>query len=646
MDIKNKTQCLFRYIKISFFLFLLSFAAMQGTAMAMSQQKDFLVDDKYDLYGRSQSQAFLAHESENALFYLEKEYFDSLAVWQREGVMSQIVQAGKDFDEVIYPTTKDIFGDEWNPGIDNESRIVILLTRLNHNVGGYFNPNDEYKKESVVGGRSNENEMIYLNVNFLSGGKIAGFLAHELQHMIYWNEKYRLGGGSEEVWINEARSELASAIVEEQLGKNFSEGSLAIRKRDFLLNYNDSLVSWGNMNHDYASVSMFMQYFKDRFGTDIFREMNSTRKVGAYNLNFVLEKNKNVSLAQVFSDWTLANYLNDTTIDMKYGYNNRNLKSGFNVVPGALYDKDGDGKIKLYNNLENWSAEYYKIDLSTVQPETYVEVLFNGSDYGVFSIPMVINYKNGVRKIENFSLDSAQDGSMEFFSADGSISSIVLIPSSVNINEALQNNQPKRYTFSLDVNLISPDEKVRADGTLIRFSGEEKVYLIESGKKRWITDSATFVARGYDWNGIILISEAELAIYPEGEYIKREVPLIISDALVKGSGPKVYLLENGTRRWIKDEITFNSWGYDWKNVVLLTDQELMLYGEGEPLLASVFSDGTLVRGSGPQVYFIEAGKKRWITSPESFARNGFSWLAIIQIPDRSLFSYPIGLNIE
>ena len=75
--------------------------------------------------------------------------------------------------------------------------------------------------------------MVYLNLDFLAGDKIEGFLAHEFQHMIYWNEKYRVQGAAEDVWINEARSELASAIIEEYLQKNFSEGSLVEKKGFF-----------------------------------------------------------------------------------------------------------------------------------------------------------------------------------------------------------------------------------------------------------------------------------------------------------------------------------------------------------------------------------------------------------------------------
>jgi predicted SprT family Zn-dependent metalloprotease len=41
--------------------------------------------------------------------------------------------------------------------------------------------------------------MIYLNIDYLDKYKTEGFLSHELQHMIYWNEKTRVSGVSDDI---------------------------------------------------------------------------------------------------------------------------------------------------------------------------------------------------------------------------------------------------------------------------------------------------------------------------------------------------------------------------------------------------------------------------------------------------------------
>jgi len=648
MSFNNNSKKTFTFsnVKTFFCVFALFFLCQNQVALAMEQEETFLISKDYDFYNRSQVQSFLAFESDNAYFYFEKDYYERLSASEKNILLSQVRVLGEKFDSIIYPTTKEIFGDEWNPGIDADEKVLILFSRMEYNVGGYFNPNDEYLKSQVVDDNSNEHEIIYLNPDFLSSGKIEGFLAHELQHMIYWNEKSRIEGVTEEIWINEARSELASAIIEEKINNEFSSGTLAIRKRDFLTDYSDSLVDWNNSNYDYASVSVFMQYIKDKFGTNVFQQMNSGKKTGAYNLSYALEKEEGTSLAQIFTDWTLANYINDTSLNPKYGYDNINLKDSFNVVPKLIYDKDGDNKINLEGELDNWSANYYKIDFSKITSDLYIQVSFDGNDSGFFALPMVINYKDGSRKVEFFSMDKKQTNSKDLISQEGKISSVVLIPASENMNSTLTKNQAKSYDFAINISFMSTEEKIRTDGNLIKLLDNEKVYLVEDGTKKWIEDSATFIIRGYDWDKIEIVTEVEFSLYPEGNSIKNETTAARIGSLIKGSGPKIYLLENDQRRWIKDEQTFVFLGFNWSDVASLSDQELFLYKEGETLSKGIIADGSLVKASGPQVYLIENGKKRWITSPEAFSRNKFIWSSIIETSEDDLLFYDNGLNID
>lgn len=57
-------------------------------------------------------------------------------------------------------------------------------------------------------------------------------------------------------------------------------------------------------------------------------------------------------------------------------------------------------------------------------------------------------------------------------------------------------------------------------------------------------------------------------------------------------------------------------------------------------------EGQLVRGDGTEAIFkIESGRKRWITSPEAFTRNGFQWNAVRVIPRQVVDNIPFGNNI-
>lgn len=642
---KYKKKTLIFRTSAVLFCMLSAFLALASVASA--EEATFLVDKGYDFYGRSETQAFLAYESENAYFYFDKEYYDDMGSPKQEIAFSEIGKLVEEFDTVIYPKTKEIFGDEWNPGIDGDEKVTILFVRMNYGIGGYFNPMDEYLKSEVEDRRSNEREMVYLNTDYLDKHKTEGFLSHELQHMIYWNEKNRIKGVNDDIWINEARSELASSIIENALGKSFTDGSLIVRKRDFLSGHADSIADWNNLSVDYASVNIFMQYLKDQLGTGFIRPMSSNRRTGISNLNLVLEQTKGAQLTDIFTNWTIANHVNDMAFDARYGYRNSNLQTGFNVKAELIYDKDKNGEIDLIGSIKNWSADYYEVDLTDKEEDDlYLEISFDGEDVGEFSVPIVINYKDGSREINFIDLDSDQAGSKELLSKSRNISSVVFIPSCQNMNESLADNQVKSHSFSMNVKIDPVESKILADGSLIRSVNGEKVYLIENRQKRWITDSATFVLRGYDWSKVIVISEMESYIYESGENIKSESGSLQERSLVKGSGPEVYFIENGQRRWIRDEKTFNHFNFDWGSILQISDQELFKFAEGETLAMEVFANGTLIKGTGPKIYLLEGNKKRWIVSPEVFLRNKFSWSSVIETSEQVVSSYSDGPNVD
>jgi len=78
------------------------------------------------------------------------------------------------------------------------------------------------------------------------------------------------------------------------------------------------------------------------------------------------------------------------------------------------------------------------------------------------------------------------------------------------------------YNFGWgDIVTVSPTElKEYGQANLIRGIGQARVYLIESGQKRWIETAEIFVKKGYDWVKIVEVNETELNAYPTGGSIK------------------------------------------------------------------------------------------------------------------------------
>lgn len=114
----------------------------------------------------------------------------------------------------------------------------------------------------------------------------------------------------------------------------------------------------------------------------------------------------------------------------------------------------------------------------------------------------------------------------------------------------------------------------------------------------------------------------------------------ISDgALLKGSGRDVYMMQAGQRRWVPST-TFKCMGLDWNKVKTIPDPDLNFISLGPPL--NYWKDGTLLKGSGLEYYRMQSCKRRWIRSREVFDRLRLDWDAVQTISDADLNAIPLG----
>ncbi len=645
---KKKTATVFGRKLFFCAALLIAISAVQvqmAKADSIGENRTFLIDSSYDHDDRSEITATLKKISSNAYFYVEDDYFNELSSDPKVEFYARLNSLASEFDSVVYPKTRETFGYEWSPGIDNDKKITILFTETKENIGGYFNPNDEYKKEKVSEEKSNEREMLYLNPAFINNRRIESFLAHEFQHMITWYHKTKLKGLFDDIWLNESRSEYAPTAI--GYDDNYSLSNLSARVKNFLSNsnYEDSLTGWKNEIDDYSSVNLFAQYLADHYGKAIFKTMIENEMVGIESVNKAFENlgYSNIDFRNIFTNWTIANYLNDNSLsDNGYGYKNSNLcYDELHLDPTKSYIISNNNTAKLTEKMDDWSARYYKFEVAkNEQKNSIIEINFNGDDLGEFSVPYVIYYDSGIKEVYELILDGNQDSKIRLDNFGKNISSILVIPSSQKKENGFGYNI-ENYAFSISVKLAGV--KTYIDGSLLRASNDEKVYLIENSKKRWITSSAAFALNGYEWNSVILVISKELELYKTGEDI------IVSGlkkdgSLVKGAGNKIYLIEDGKKRWITTAEAFISNGHNWSEISTVFDEELDLHPNGENIYVNI-KDGSLVKGSGTKVYLIENGEKRWITTAEIFVSNGYDWEDIIVVSGGELGAYEEGEEI-
>ncbi|MCK5387541.1 MAG: hypothetical protein KAJ39_10150, partial [Gammaproteobacteria bacterium] len=162
--------------------------------------------------------------------------------------------------------------------------------------------------------------------------------------------------------------------------------------------------------------------------------------------------------------------------------------------------------------------------------------------------------------------------------------------------------------------------------TLYRMGDDPRVYVIKNKKKRWIKTAREFERNGYNWDEIQEISAELLEEFPEAEALVTELLRAIGDH-------RVYRLEEGKKSWIKTAKEFEDCGYDWGNIQEVSPETLASY-------QNLVSSGLLRAIGNNKVYKLENGKKRWIKTAGEFNAAGHRWGDVEDVDAETLDDYP------
>jgi len=249
---------------------------------------------------------------------------DHVFFWIENGITfkgDHLEKLVETFENEIYPTNRNFFGEEWSPGVDADPHLYILFTRgLGSSVAGYFSTIDEYLP--LVREYSNGHEMFFLNADHLQLNQEYTYsvLAHEFQHMIHWKQDR-----NEETWMNEGFSNLAVLLNGYDIG---GADRAYVRDPDIQLN---DWPNGPNRSPYYGASFLFMTYFLDRFGEQATQALVSEPANGMVSIDKILNDlgfkdditNEIIGADDVFSDWVVATFLNDPDVfDGRYTYHN------------------------------------------------------------------------------------------------------------------------------------------------------------------------------------------------------------------------------------------------------------------------------------------------------------------------------------
>lgn len=169
-----------------------------------------------------------------------------------------------------------------------------------------------------------------------------------------------------------------------------------------------------------------------------------------------------------------------------------------------------------------------------------------------------------------------------------------------------------------------PSEQCLIDGTLIKTPDDPKVYVIKNCKKEWIKTGEEFQKKGYKWEEVNNVVDPVLDAY--ADYLTAQANLIkaLNDS-------RVYRVIEGKKLWVPSQDAFQSQKLNWNDVEETQAKEVESYPTANLIRAK----------NDAKVYFIsESGFKKWIPSAEIF--NSYTqnkWENIVEVEESVVDSF-------
>lgn len=589
-------------IKFAIFSVLVFFTfAFSASADTLGQGQRFFISPQYEAQSRSAITATLRQVSDRAYFYIADDYWNTVSEPARNQRLAQIEALAKEFDGRIYPIETQFFGSEPNPGIDNDPRITILLTPLIENAGGYFDTANQYP--IVETPSSNQREIIYLNIGELANqGKMFAFLAHEFQHLISFNQKEKLRNISDDIWLNELRSEYAPTL----LGYNDTyEGSHLQRRARALANDpSDSLTEWKNLPADYGQIGLFGEYIAEHWSPQVIADTLKNKSAGFSSLAESLASNGfNETFLDVFRNWLVANFLNDSSVDNKLGYLKTNLGNFRVASTQTINALDENVVFATSDSIKDWQGRWYDISQLAAGQKNVLKITFNSPSLASFYVSYLIFKPDGSYQVYAFNPTPSLE-TLHIPGIGGDVSRVVLMPIKKDKFSGFSSNElPVSLTLAFErvasisstaptpspiLNQTAPARVVDSqpatsnqqpatnlsDGSLIRARGDYKVYIINGNWRRHIISPKIFnFYTGLGFNKVQEVDPSVLSQYRESDFVRY------------AGSRRVYSIDkSGTRHWLNmggDQ--FAASGRSWDAIFLVNSRELNFYKIGVSL---------------------------------------------------------------
>lgn len=168
-------------------------------------------------------------------------------------------------------------------------------------------------------------------------------------------------------------------------------------------------------------------------------------------------------------------------------------------------------------------------------------------------------------------------------------------------------------------------------------------YLLVNDLKRKIYDQATFQTLGFNPEELIPVNQEEIDTIPTGEVITIGSAYPIGGLLQNKLNGAVFFVQNGKKYPIIDK-TIMSINYPGYPLTKVTVDELEKYPVGSAIF---LHNGTLIKSaSDPKVYVISNNQKLLIENEVTFNTFGYNWGKINTVPPVVIDLHPTGATLN
>ncbi|HDR72544.1 MAG TPA: hypothetical protein ENN85_01285 [Methanoculleus sp.] len=280
-----------------------------------------------------------------------------------------ITQLRQDFDEIIYPLVTETFGAETD--VDGEERVYIAIIAGPGDWVGVFDP---LSLLSI-----NHKDVFYIDLKSASGAGFAATAAHEFQHLVHCGHDFDEG-----YMIDEGCSLYAELLYANFSTEHLPEFDVYRHHPEVSLHWpEDEYLERRNMGAHYGASGLWILYLSEQYGdlsgdpdhAHFIRDLVEEHANGFEGVDAVLARHGYDDRSEdIFKNWTIANYMDDTGVNPRYGYDSIDFAAAVPVEAMVEFNapEPNDGSYSFPPvTLPAWSAAYYTIGSDDVGNLSY-----------------------------------------------------------------------------------------------------------------------------------------------------------------------------------------------------------------------------------------------------------------------------------